>query len=255
MTDQPRRMPSSGDDRDTTSELPTGRSVQLGKDATSTDGRSAEASGNTTDPYGRRTSDEAYQRPAAPYGAGGPVGREPVPTYVPQTQKKYSAVLPAVAASVVTALIALIPGLLYRNDTRPPTNRYLWDAWYHASFYDLWHYQFRRSPEPEHWPFVVAVVSLAAVTFVLVLLALLAHSRHGGRGLLFFAVWGIVALAGTAASLASTVASIGLELVGRAGAEEALLRSIDFGAGFGVRFGWLPALAAVALRIGRVRRY
>lgn len=257
MTDQrpdrPSGVPAWGDDRDSTSELPTGRAPQVnGADDTHEFGRSAGV-GHTTDPYGHRAAAaDPYSGPAQPrptYGAGGPVGREPVPAADGHGtgEKRFGAFLPALAAAVTTVAVAGIAGLMIRNDVRPGGSDVVRDLWSHATFFDQMSWAYDGKPASALiFGLVLAVLGL--VVFIGTLLALAGSRRSASRGALFFAVWGLVAIAGSIAGVLTTFA-VNRDLSAR------ITQLIDLGAGFGIRYGWIPALVAVLLRIGRTKRY
>lgn len=267
MSDQnrPAGMPRWGAGPDDTSDLPTSSTPRVGGGADDGSGdRLGEGADRTQDlgpapaargpvvdkqPQGHAGRPDArgnaYGGALPAYGARPPgrIGTEPVPGWGGAVVRKYGGFLPAVAAAVVAVAIALVPGLLARNGTQPPRGVVGWDLWSHATFYDYVDMA-RNFGAGGTGALVGACVTLGIGVFVLVLLALATQRGHAARGLTFFAVWGITVLCAAAASaLAARIAG--------ATHAQLLLQYADIGAGFGVRFGWLAALAAVLLRVGR----
>lgn len=271
MTDHDRSAagPRWGAGADDTSELPTANTPRVdGSDRTQDFG--ARPTGPDLSKQGARPSpgerqsgyESGYAGGAASGGyasatpgyaqrPAGRIGTEPVPgPYAANTVRRYGAFLPALAAAVVAVVIAAIPGIMSRNGARPPRSRFAWDLWYHASFYD--YYGLMRTFRADGTSQLVGgLLTLGVVVFVLTLIALTTQRRHAARGLTLFAVWGITTVAGAVASAVAVYATdSGLMTSGARGIQVAS-QYADIGAGFGLRFGWLVALAAVLLRIGR----
>lgn len=246
--DEARRRPHAGSDE--TSELPVvgspgpradqpgDRTLDLGKQpqARQAQGTAAYGAGQpapamTQRPYGRVGNEPV----PGPYGGSGPLGA-----------RVYGALLPSLAAGLVAALIAVVPGVMDRNGARPTIRaRLFWDLWGHASFYDAVAYQRYFGPR-DNGSLIAAGLVLLVGVFLLVLLTLVTVRASAARGLLVLAVWGAVAIAGQAAAVVAAL------IAGQRGLD--VLTYADLGAGFGVRFGWLPGLAAAALRVGRRRQ-
>lgn len=249
--DQPRRLPEWGHGQDDTSELPTATH------------RIPPASGgeDRTEEFGHRPSrsvpaDEGFSKGPVMAPNFGPVreaqresgpqrfGMEPVPTPYGATAepvvRRYGPVLPAVVAAIAAALIALVPSLMQRNGVRPPSGDLWATLWGHATFFNLSAAvgSFRASSTGE---LALVVGTLAVVTFIVVVLAMSSLRTVPGRAALFFATWGAVMLAGAAAGGASVRTSNFVVITG----------IIDTGASFGLWFGWIPALVAVLVRVGR----
>ncbi len=179
-------------------------------------------------------SDNGYQAP--PAYATAPVG-----------EKKYGGLLPALAAGLVAAGLTIVLGQSAEQISRHGGK---WGSWLGtvAAYFDARQYtmQFRLDTSAE----LVAAVVVGVGTALLTLVATLGAGRAAARGLLFFAVWGITAIAASVAAVAGgwTSGTVRFEPNDVAG-------SAMYGAFWGVVVGWIPALFAVVLRVGRQRRY
>lgn len=178
--------------------------------------------------------------PAAPAYAGGPGHGYPA---VPVEQRTYGAFLPSLAAGLVAAGLTVALGqsvnTIARHGGEWGSSLGLVAGYFDARGYAT---RFRLDSSAE----LVAALVVGVGTLLLTLLAAASVRRVGARGLLFFAVWGIVSICAAAAAIAGTwtansVAFRGFEMT----------NSALYGALWGVLVGWIPALFAVVLRVGR----
>ncbi|GAB3585366.1 hypothetical protein [Calidifontibacter terrae] len=232
-TDDPYRS-SQSFEGDRTEELPASREPELGARTHSHERN------EFPPPMTARPAQQATPMDG-PVGALGP--------YAPPLagEKNYGALLPALAAGLVGAGLTLVLG---QTASSMNTRGGEWGSALRelAVFYDVRGYAttLKASTSAE----LVAALVIGVGCFVLTVLAAVSVRRVAARGLLFFAVWGIVAISATAAALAGSWVSAGSI---RYHASE-LLAGATYGGLWGVVFGWIPALFAVVLRVGRRRQ-
>jgi len=173
---------------------------------------------------------------------GSPVGLGPYAPPPGAQARSYNPVLPAVGAGVLTAVLTVVLGesalsLMKRHNGLLETIGQV------STYFDARTLQmtFRLSRAHE-----IEVACIAGVLAVILTALAAATTRHSpSRGLLFFAVWGIVGL--SAASAALTIAATTESHLGWVYA----LMTIEAAAGWGAMVGWIPAALAAALRRGR----
>ncbi len=248
--DEARRRPHAGSDE--TSELPVvgspgpradqpgDRTLDIGKQPQAQQAQGAAAYGAgqpapamTQRPYGRVGNEPV----PGPYGAGG--NRELA------GERKYGTFLPALVAGVLAAGLTIVLGFSAESLARA-RNQWVSSLGIISGYFDARQYttQFRFDSTAQ---FAAATV-VGLVTVLLTLLAALSATRAAARGLIFFAVWGIVAIGASLAAIAGPAASGTL----RSQPFEVTYGAM-YGALWGVVFGWIPALGAAVTRIGRRR--
>lgn len=175
--------------------------------------------------------------PASGYGAG--YGAAPV------AEKRYGPFLPALAAGLVAAALTIVLGQSATSISRTG-NQWTSALGTIAAYFDARRYttQFRLDTGAE----LAAAVVVGLGTLLLTLIATLGAGRAAARGLLLFAVWGIVTISAAAAAV------VGAEVAGSIRTQAFdITSSAMYGALWGVVVGWVPALFAVLLRVGRRR--
>ncbi len=194
--------------------------------------------------------------PAGPQQGGPPPGWRPAPApqYAPpgmapmgRVAKAYNPFLPALAAGIITAGLTVGLGKAAMSLVRQG-NEALGVVGWLSAYFDIRRVQTFAADIPTSHVVVAAAVS-AVVVLVLTLLAAATTRCSGARGLIFFAVWGITGLGSAVASLVVGIAMEGMELN-----FTGFVTMVNPAAGWGIVLGWIPALAAVALRIGRAAK-
>lgn len=191
--------------------------------------------------------------PPGPQQPGPPPGWRPgpPPQYGPPGMaapgprvKAYGPILPALAAGIVTAGLTFGLGKAAMSLMRQG-NDVLGVIGWTSIYFDYRRAQTFASDVPTSHALVAAGIS-GFLVLVLTMLAALSTRRSGARGLLFFAVWGISGLASGIASLVVGITMEGMDLN-----FPGFITMVNPAGGWGLLLGWIPALAAIALRIGR----
>lgn len=164
-------------------------------------------------------------------------------------QRRYGAVLPALGASITSGLFLVVSGLIIRDQRPTPESSFGRDAVGHLVYYDF--VQMQSGPTADRpsvfWLYFSALVIMATVA-ALVFGALAGQRAQASRRLVFLSTWFAVVVGAALTTILPVVDSD--QSFGR------LFPSVlNIACGYGVRFGWIPAIVAAALRIGRpVRR-